>query len=167
HLDFAIVEVKQRAVLVDGRGADHRVVDLELPNKIDRCLPNHTPVRVPNDTAGDDDLDLLVSLQDVGDVHVVGNDEQAVLAAQSRRHLLGRGANIDQQRGAVGNQGRGLEADASLGVGGKLASRLIAQVGGARGQDGATVKALQDAALAQLVEVLANRLRRDVVAVRH
>src|SRR3954468_3019497 len=36
HLHLAKVEIEQRAVMVDGRSSDHRVVDLELLDEIDR-----------------------------------------------------------------------------------------------------------------------------------
>src|SRR6185295_19711968 len=55
--------------------------------------------------------------------------------------------------------------DATLFVGGEFAPRLIAQIGGAGGEDGAAMVALQDAAFAQIVEVLADRLRGDVEAI--
>ena len=56
-LDLAVVEVEQRAVLVDRRGADDGVIDLELADEIDRGLADDAAVGVPHDAARDDDLD--------------------------------------------------------------------------------------------------------------
>ena len=57
HPHLAIVEVEQRPVLVDRRGADHRVVDLELADEIDRRLADDAAVGAPHRAAGHDHLD--------------------------------------------------------------------------------------------------------------
>ena len=56
-LHLAKIEIEQRAVMVDRRGADDRVVDLELPDEIDRRLADDAAVGAAHHAAGDHHLD--------------------------------------------------------------------------------------------------------------
>ena len=76
--------------------------------------------------------------------------------------LLGRGADIDEQRAVVGNQrGRGA-ADRLLLLGGDEAARLVGEVLDAGRDDRAAMDARQRALVAEVVEILADGLRRHV-----
>src|SRR5262245_34236919 len=165
NLDLAVVEVEQRAVLVDGRGADDRIVDLELADEVDRRLADNAPVRMPHDAARDDHLDLVVSLQYIDNIYVIRDRQQPLLAAQGHRHLLGGGTDVDQDRRVVGDQRCSPHADPALLFGGETAPRLVADVGNPGGEDSAAMIALQHPTLAQIVEVLANGLGGDAEAV--
>src|SRR5262245_26660115 len=44
---LAIVEIEKGAVIIDRRHADHRIVDLELANEVDRGFTDNAPVRAP------------------------------------------------------------------------------------------------------------------------
>lgn len=77
---------------------------------------------------------------------------------------LRRGADIDEERSAVGNQRRGGAADRILLLRGDLAPLLILHILGAGREDRATMDAVEQLLLAEFVEVLADRLRRDLEA---
>ena len=161
HLHFAVVVVEQAAVLVYRGGADDRVVHLELAQEFHRRLADDAAIGMSQHAARDDHFDIRVALQDVDHVHVVGDHHQALVRAQGGGHLLGGGADVDQQRAVVRDQFGRLQADAPLGVGGELPPRFVGEVGDARRQHRAAVVALQHALVAELVQVLADRLRRD------
>ena len=54
---LAIVEIEKRAVIVDRRDADHRPIDLELRDELDRALADDAAVGLAHHAAGDDHLD--------------------------------------------------------------------------------------------------------------
>ena len=101
---LAVVEVEQRALLVDRRGADHGVIDLELADEIDRRAADDAAVGAPHRAAGDDHLDPRVAVEDGRDVDVVGDDQQPLVVEERAGDLLGRRADIDEQRGVVGDE---------------------------------------------------------------
>ena len=74
----------KRAVLVDRRGADHRIVDLELPDEIDRRLADDAAVGAAHDAAGDHHLDRRVDAHHVGNIDVIGDDHQPAMVEQRR-----------------------------------------------------------------------------------
>ena len=80
------------------------------------------------------------------------------------RDLFRRGADIDEERAAVRDQRGGGGADRLLLVGGDEAARLIGEVFDARGDHRAAMDAGQRALLAEIVEVLADGLRRHLEA---
>ena len=106
-LHLAIVEVEQRAVLVDGRGADHRVVDLELPDEIDRRLADDAAVasRAPTPPA------MITSMRGMI-AHALATLMLLVItispswSSSARADLLGRGADVDEQRGSCWGSAR-------------------------------------------------------------
>jgi hypothetical protein len=100
------------------------------------------------------------------DVEIVGDDEEVLVRGQRARHLLGRGADIDEERAAVRDQRGGRGTDRLLFVGGDEPPRLVGEVFDAGGDDGAAVDTGQRAALAEIVEILADRLRRDLEPAR-
>src|SRR5690606_13680130 len=57
---LAIVVAEQGAIPIDGRGADARELDLELPDEGDRRCADDAAVGAPDDAAGDHHLDLRI-----------------------------------------------------------------------------------------------------------
>ena len=104
----------------------------------------------------------VVLAEDARDLQVVGDDPQAAMAQQRARHLLGGGADVDEQRGIVGDLARDQLGDAALLVEALHLARLVGGVLDARGQAGAAVVAPQQFAVAELVDVAADGLRRHV-----
>src|SRR6266849_357041 len=76
RLDFAIIEIQQRALLVDRGSADDGVVNLELADQADRGRADHRAVGAAHRTAGHDHLDARMSIKQHRDVEVVGDDQQ-------------------------------------------------------------------------------------------
>jgi len=106
RLDLAVVEIEQGAVLVDRRRADHGVVDLELLDEVVRLLADHRTVGAAHRAAGHDDLDARMRVEQHRDVEVVGDDQKALVRGERAGDFLGRGADVDEQRAAVGDQCR-------------------------------------------------------------
>ena len=63
RLHLAIVEVEQRALLVDRGRADDGVVDLELADQADRGRADHRAVGAAHRAAGHDHLDARMPVQ--------------------------------------------------------------------------------------------------------
>ena len=57
--------------MVDRRGADDGIVDLELADEVDRRLAHHAAVLMPHDAAGNNDFDLLITLQNIGYIDII------------------------------------------------------------------------------------------------
>ena len=69
------------------------------------------PAQQGQAAAGHDHLEVGVARKDQGHVEVVGDDPQAVVVEQGLGHLLGGGADVEDEFGAeVGGRGRGLKA---------------------------------------------------------
>ena len=84
------------------------------------------------------------------------------MRGQRAGDLFGGGADIDEQRAAIGDQRRRGSSNRLLLLGGDEASRFIGEVLDAGGDDGAAMDPRQRALLAEIVEVLADGLRRDL-----
>src|SRR5262245_21754478 len=67
HLHLAEIEIEQRAVMVDGRGADDGVVDLELLDEINSGLADNAAVGAAHDAAGNHHLEGRKDPHPVGD----------------------------------------------------------------------------------------------------
>src|SRR5204862_7504558 len=78
----------------------------------------------------------------------------------------GRGADVDEERAAVGNARGGGSPDRLLLLGGDETARLIGEVFDAGGDDRAAMDAGQRALVAEVVEVLADGLRRNLETAR-
>ncbi len=72
------------------------------------------------------------------------------------------GADIDEQRAAVRDQRRCRRTDRLLLLGGDEAACLIGEIFDAGGDDGAAMDPRQRAVIAEIVEILADGLRRDL-----
>ena len=81
---------------------------------------------------------------------------------QGAADRLGGGADVDEERGVVGDQRGGGEADRFLLGARDLPARLVLHVLDAGGEDGAAVGPLQGARVAEVAEVLADGLRGDL-----
>ena len=79
------------------------------------------------------------------DVEVVGDDQQVFVRGQRAGDLFGGGADIDEQRAAIGNLRRRRGADRLLLVGGDEAARLVGEVLDPGGDDRAAVNPRQRA----------------------
>ena len=84
------------------------------------------------------------------------------MRGQRAGDLLGGGADIDEQRAAVRNQRRRRGTDRFLLLGGDESARLIGEVLDAGGDDGAAMDPGQRAVIAEIVQILADGLRRDL-----
>ena len=76
NLDLVDVEIQQSAIRIDGRRADDRHVGAELLDLLHRDCADDPAVALPDDPASDDHLDRLVAIQLVGDMKIIGNDQQ-------------------------------------------------------------------------------------------
>ena len=98
YLHFANIEVQEGAGLVDRRSADHREINAELFDLLDRDSPDNTAVALSHRAAGEEDFDGAASVQLACDVKVVGDDQEAGMSRKSFRNLFRRCANVDEKR---------------------------------------------------------------------
>ena len=84
------------------------------------------------------------------------------MRGQGARDFFGGGADIDEQRAAIRNQRRGGGTNGLFLLGGDETARLIGQVLDPRGDDGAAMNPGQRAVIAEVVEILADGLRRNL-----
>ena len=82
------------------------------------------------------------------DIEIVGDDQQILMRGQRAGDLFRGGADVDEQRAAVGNQRGSSSADGFLFIGRHEAARLIGQVLDAGRDDRAAVHAGHRAAVA-------------------
>ena len=71
---LAIVEVEQRAVVIDAADPDDPDVDLELADQVDRRLADDAAIARPHQPAGDDHPEIRLVAQEQRDVEIVGHD---------------------------------------------------------------------------------------------
>src|SRR3546814_4159380 len=76
---LAVVEVEQRAVVVDARDAVDAEVDLELLDGVDAGLADDAAVAAAHDAAGDDPLAVRLSAQDLGTIEVICEYPEAII----------------------------------------------------------------------------------------
>ena len=164
HLHLAIVEVEQRALLINRGGADDGVIDLELADQLRGGGADHGAVGTAHRAASHDHLDARMAVEQHRDIEVVGDDEQILVRGQCGGDLFRRGADVDEERAAVGDARRGGRPDRLLLVSGDEAARLIGEVLHTRGDDRAAMDAGQRALVAEVVEVLADGLCRHLKA---
>lgn len=107
--------------------------------RVVRRRSDHGAVRAPYRAAGHNDLDPRVAIEQHRHVEIVGDDQQILVRRQRARDLFRRGADIDEQRAAVGNLCRRRRADGFLFLRRDEPSRLIGQVFHARGDDRAAM----------------------------
>ena len=116
----------------------------------------------PDAAAGDDHLDRAVAIQLGRDIQVVGDDQQARLARQRARHLLGRGADIDEQRRIVRDQPRPRPRRSAACAAARPACALRRRGSRRRTRSIAPpCTRVITPRLAQLVQIAADGLRRD------
>ena len=96
------------------------------------------------------------------DIEVVGDDEQILMRGQRACHLLRGGADVDEQRAAVRNFCRGGGADRLLFFRRDEPARFVSEVFDAGGDDGAAMNPRQQPLIAEIVQILADGLRRDL-----
>ncbi len=162
RLHLAIVEIEQRALLVDRGGADDGVIDLELADQADGGRSDHGAVGTSHRPARHDHLDARMPVKQHRDIEVVGDDEQILMRGQRACHLLRGGADVDEQRAAIGNLRRRGRADRLLLFRRDEPARFVSEVLDAGGNDGAPMNPRQRPLIAQVVQILADGLRRDL-----
>ena len=96
YFDLAHVEIQQSSARIDRRSADDRDVHAKLLDLRDGDGADDSAVALTDRPAGDDDFDRFVAVKFVGDVKIVGDDEQPGMAGQRLGHFFGRGADVDQ-----------------------------------------------------------------------
>ena len=146
--------------LVDPADAHQGKVDLELVDEVDTGLAHHATVTA-HIAAGEQHIEVVLGAEHGGNVEVVGDDFQVVVIEQRTGDGFGGGADVDEQRGVIGNlRGDGF-TDALL---------LVAHLVGTHGVRGvldtgvigcAAVVAAQQVGVRQLVDIAADGLRGD------
>ena len=157
---LTIVEVQQRTVQIDAANTDDAVVHLELVNEIDGGLTDDAAIAAADQPPRHDHLEIGIPGKDQGHVEVVGDHAQSVVVEQGLGHLLGGGADIDEQGGAIGDFPREAAGDLLLfGLTDHLAMR-VGHVLDTGGDPGTAMVPLQLALLIEVIDVSPNRLRR-------
>ncbi len=98
---FVIVEFEQRAVHIDAADAENAVIETELRDEVQGGFAHDAAVAGAHFTAGQDQAEVFLGGQQGGDVEVVGDYAQVLVVHQRMGHRFRRGADIDEQRGAV------------------------------------------------------------------
>ena len=125
---------------------------------------DHRAVGTAHRAARHDHLDARMPVKQHRDIEVVGDDEQVLMRRQRACDFFRGGADVDEQRAAVGDQRRRRSADRLFLFGRDKPSCFIGEILHAGGDDGAAMDPRQRALLAEIVEVLADGLRRDLEA---
>ena len=159
--DLVHVEVEQRSVGVDGRGADDGEIDAEFLDLRHRDRADDAAVALTDRAAGHDHLYRRVAIEFAGDVEIVGDHQQAGMPAQRLGDFLRRRADVDQQRGVVGHEAGRRLADPALGLVRDQLARLVGEIGDARRDHRAAMHPHQRVGLAQFVQVAPDGLQRD------
>ena len=124
-------------------------------------LADDAAVARADHAAGDDHLEIGLVAQEGRHVEVVGDHPQPDMAQQLLGDLLGGGADVDEQRGMVGDVRRHQPGDAPLLLDAQHLPVEIGDVLDRGGERSAAMMPLQDRLLAQRIDVAADRLRRD------
>ena len=140
----------------------HRIIDLELLDEIDRRVAHDAAVFPAHDPTGSHHFDCLERKQCVDDVQVVGDDGQTEVPGEIAHNLLGRSADVHDQRSMVRNQRRGTPSDCRLALGRESQSGCVGHVGAAMGEHRTSVNTLEQSQAAELVQVPANGLGCDL-----
>ena len=158
---FLVVEVEQTAVFIDATDADQGEIDLELLDKIYRCLADDAAIAAHR-TAGQQHFEVGLGAELGRYMQIVGDDLQALVAEQLTGNGFGGGTNVDEERGVVGDL---------CGNGGSDALLFIAHLPGAHAVGGvlragaftgcSAMGAAQQALFRKLINVAANGLRGD------
>src|SRR5690606_28917991 len=98
----------------------------------------------------------------VGNIYVIGDDHEAFMVEKRLTNGFGGGADVDEKRGVVGNEARCRTADRALFVRRDFPPRLIFHVLDAGRKQRPAMDAGQQALVAEIVEILADGLRRHV-----
>jgi hypothetical protein len=157
----AHIKVQQRSVLFDGRHTDDSEIDLELCDEIDGRSADHRAVRSTHGGPRDDHLNSRMAVEGHCDIQVVCDDEQVSRPASARDLLDGR-PDVDDERRIVRNDFCGRDADGTLFILRDQATRLIGGILDSGKHNGVAMDPRQQPHLAQLVEIFANGLRRDL-----
>ena len=91
---FFDVEVEQITIRIHCRTADHRDVEFELADRLDRQVSDQTAVHPAQCAAGQHDAAFGVVDQNIGHVHVVRYHHQIAVVKQGAGHCLGTGPDI-------------------------------------------------------------------------
>ena len=90
---FGAVEIQHIAVLVQRRTAHNRQIHLELLDQAHRGGANQPTIGAAQRATGHHHLDLWIGHQDIGNIQVIGHNQQITMGQQRAGHGLGRGAN--------------------------------------------------------------------------
>ena len=106
---------------------------------------------------------MRVATQDGGHVQVVGDDAQLFVLHQGMGDGFHRGANVHDERAAVGHMLCHGLSDAGLAVGGQRLALAVGNVlGGRAGHAHAAMKARQQTRFGQTLHITAHGLQGDV-----
>ena len=110
------VEIEQRAVRVERRRADQRIIDLEATDEIHGERADDGAIAGTHPATRRDHFDRCARRQNIDDVQIVGDDQQVAVTGQVRGDRLGRRTDIDEQTSTVRDERRGRRADRGLGT---------------------------------------------------
>ncbi len=125
-------------------------------------LPHDAAVPVANFAAGDDDGEVILGGEDAGHVEVVGDHAQLAVIEQGAGDGFGGGADVDEQRRAVGDVGGHFPGDALFLLELHHLAGAVGGVDGTRMQGGPAMVAPDLVLLGKIVEIPANGLGADV-----
>src|SRR3989344_3511027 len=158
---FLVVEVEQTAVFIDATDADQGEIDLELLDKIHRCLADDAAVAAHR-TAGQQHFEVGLGAELGRYMQVVGDDLQAFVAEQLTGDGFGGGTDVDEERGVVGDLRGNRGGDALFFIAHLPGAHAVGGVLRAGAFTGcATVGAAQQTLLGELIDVAADGLRGD------
>src|SRR5271166_4582035 len=164
HLDLSIVEIEERSVGFDRRGADDGMIHLELAYEFARRGADDGSVRASHRAAGDNHFNARALIEKHRHVYVVGDDEEVFVARETLGDLLGRRADVDEQGAAVGNEGGGRKTNSPLLRRGYETTRFIGDIFDARGNNRAAMHARQKVAVAEVVQIFPDRLGGNFIS---
>ena len=99
---LAVIEIEQAAVEIYAADADNAEVHLELVDGVDRRLADDALIATPHQAAGDDHLELGIPAHDTGNIEIIGDHAEPGMVQQGLCDSLGRGADVDEERGVIG-----------------------------------------------------------------
>jgi hypothetical protein len=102
--DFVGVEIEKVAVLADPRGADESKVHAEIVDELVGKGADHGSVARSDMASDGHDIDFLASGKAVDDVEIVADHHQLVMMDEMPGDGFSGGADVDEQRGALGDE---------------------------------------------------------------
>ncbi len=133
--DLVDVKVKDVAIQVHSRAADHGIVELELPDGLCRKATHQTAIGPAQGATRHNDFAFWIAIQDVGHIDIVGHHHDVAMLQKFPRYGFGTGPDIQEYRGIRRQSDGAGPADGAFGSIIQAAPFLVPDIGGARGQN--------------------------------